>query len=158
MRFDKRSLERWVSRAFDRIARDPVRFAMYSVAAGVFVGGTIFSLVEADTSMPDGWWWAFVSMSTVGYGDISPATTGIRFLATFVIAAGILAAAIITAAIAGRISERRIAHLLETAHDTDELHDDVLACVHRLRSELNTLEGVAVLIRDREKDNNGGNA
>lgn len=145
-----RILEPVVDRAVGRVAKDPIRYSLYSVAAGILGGGTVFSLVEQDVSMPDGWWWAFVSMSTVGYGDISPETTVIRFLAMFVIATGIVAVAIITALIAGRISERRIALLLETAADTEELHDDVSACIHRMRKELEVLEGVAVLVKDRE--------
>jgi len=136
--------EALVTRAFDRIAKNPARWALASVAAGVLIGGTVFSLAEESTSVPDGMWWAFVSMSTVGYGDISPKTTGIRFLATFVIATGILATAILTAALAGRIAERRIAH----ANETPELDDDVDAVIAQLQTGIDSLTALKPALRE----------
>jgi voltage-gated potassium channel Kch len=136
--------ERIVVRALDAISRNPARWALASVAAGVVVGGSIFSFVEEKTSIPDGMWWAFVSMSTVGYGDISPKTTGIRFLATFVIATGILATAILTAALAGRIAERRIAR----ANETPELDDDVDAIIAKLQVGIDELTALKPALRE----------
>jgi hypothetical protein len=111
------------ARVLDRIARNPVRWALAQVALGVLFGGITFSLVEHGQSIPDGLWWAFVSMSTVGYGDISPKSDFERFLAVFVIANGIAATAILTAALAGRIAERRMAH--HEVIETPELGDDI---------------------------------
>jgi Ion channel len=136
--------ERLLIRAFDAIARHPARWALVSVATGVVVGGSIFSFVEDKTSIPDGMWWAFVSMSTVGYGDISPKTTGIRFLATFVIATGILATAIITAALAGRIAERRI----NRANETPELDDDIDAVIAKLQVGIDELTALKPALRE----------
>lgn len=117
-----------VSRGFDRVAANPIRWALSSVALGVLGGGTLFSLIEHGESMPDGWWWAFVSMTTVGYGDIAPASDGMRFLAIFVIVTGIMATAICTAALGGRIAERRI----NAAQHTPELDDDVDQIIDQL--------------------------
>ena len=117
-------LERGTARFFGRLARNPLRFAVYAVLSGLLLGGTVFSLVEPGASVPDGIWWAFVSMTTVGYGDLAPKSTGIRFLATFVIATGIAATAILTAALAGRVAEARLAergHTLDLDDDFDEL-------------------------------------
>lgn len=133
-----------VTRGLDRVSKNPARWALMSVAAGVLVGGTVFSLAEESTSIPDGMWWAFVSMSTVGYGDISPKTTGIRFLATFVIATGILATAILTAALAGRIAERRISR----ANETPELDDDVDAVIAHLQSGIDNLTALKPALRE----------
>ena len=39
--------------------------------------------------MYDGLWWAVVTLTTVGYGDIQPVTVGGRILATVAMFAGI---------------------------------------------------------------------
>ena len=107
-------------------------YAIATVASGLLVGGAIFSFVEADTKLLDGVWWAFVSMTTVGYGDIAPKSTEIRLLATFVIATGIAATAILTAALAGRIAEARLARAGVTL-DLDNEFDDLAARIASLK-------------------------
>lgn len=117
-----------VARGLERISKNPVRWALYTFLAGLLFGGVTFSLIEPKTSIPDGMWWAFVSMTTVGYGDISPKSDIERFLATFVIACGVFSLAILTASLAGRITQKRIEH----AHETPELDDDVDAIIEQL--------------------------
>jgi hypothetical protein len=138
-------LERGIARGFEAVAANPIRWALITVVSGLLVGGTVFSFIEPDTRILDGVWWAFVSMTTVGYGDIAPKTTGIRMLATFVIITGIGATAILTAALAGRIAEARLSHSgltldldddfdvlaariakLKERYTVDERHDDML--------------------------------
>lgn len=63
------------------------------------VGISIFSVVaytiekeenEGLTTIPACWWWATVSMTTVGYGDVVPGTTAGKLTASACILAGIL--------------------------------------------------------------------
>lgn len=130
-RFEHRA-ERAVARLFAAVAANPIRYAFATVVGGLVVGGSIFSFVEADTKILDGIWWAFVSMTTVGYGDIAPKSTEIRLLATFVIASGIAATAILTAALAGRIAEARIAGAGLTL-DLDNEFDELAARISSLK-------------------------
>lgn len=138
------SLDVVVSRGFDRVAANPIRWALGSLALGVLLGGTLESLIETGQSMPDGWWWAFVSMTTVGYGDISPHTDVMRFVALFVISTGIAAVAICTAALGGRIAERRI---VKPHQMTPEIDDDLLACIERMQENMEDLQRLVPLVQ-----------
>ncbi|XP_018420851.1 PREDICTED: potassium voltage-gated channel subfamily V member 2-like [Nanorana parkeri] len=66
------------------------------IAMGVFTFSALMYSVEHDipgtnfTSIPDAWWWAAVSISTVGYGDTVPDTALGRFVAFLCISFGII--------------------------------------------------------------------
>jgi hypothetical protein len=134
-------LEGGLERLIDWLTAIPERTAILAVVLGLSVGGTVFSLAEEDATLIDGIWWAFVSMTTVGYGDIAPERPLIRMLATFVILCGIVATAILVGEITGRIAQRRIAD----AARTEVLHDDVAAAAA-------TLERVVPRLRALELD------
>ena len=50
-------------------------------------------------------WWAVVTMTTVGYGDVTPITTAGKIVATFVMLFGVALVALPTAILAARFSE-----------------------------------------------------
>ncbi|XP_019369240.1 PREDICTED: potassium voltage-gated channel subfamily V member 2-like [Gavialis gangeticus] len=66
------------------------------IAMGVFTFSALMHSVEHDvpgtnfTSIPDAWWWAAVSLSTVGYGDTVPDTVLGRMVAFGCISFGII--------------------------------------------------------------------
>ncbi|KAJ4941487.1 hypothetical protein JOQ06_011366 [Pogonophryne albipinna] len=66
------------------------------IAMGIFSFSAMVYTVEHDmpntnfTSIPHAWWWAAVSISTVGYGDIYPETILGRFFAFICISFGII--------------------------------------------------------------------
>ena len=87
--------------AVDRLAR---AFAAARVEASVLLSGTGVLIVTAGLGMYhleneaqptefgtafDGLWWAVITLTTVGYGDRYPVTTGGRLLATVAMFAGI---------------------------------------------------------------------
>ncbi len=65
-------------------------------------------------------WWAIVTASTVGYGDISPAELEGRLLAGFVILSGIATTAVLTGLLAGWVLSAKFEEHL----GTPDLHDD----------------------------------
>ncbi|XP_068594559.1 potassium voltage-gated channel subfamily V member 2-like [Brachionichthys hirsutus] len=66
------------------------------IAMGIFSFSAMVYTVEHDvpqtnfTSIPHAWWWAAVSISTVGYGDVYPETVLGRLFAFICIAFGII--------------------------------------------------------------------
>ena len=87
-------------------------FALIALATG-----GLFAVFEGH-SLVDGLWWTVVTLTTVGYGDFSPVTTGGRATAVVLMLAGIGVVSFITANIA--------AYFVETDQESD--------IVDRLRS------------------------
>lgn len=98
----------------------------------VLLGGLSIHALEPDraSSVGDGVWWAAATLSTVGYGDIAPATLLGRFVAVVLMLVGVGTFAALTAAVA--------AYFVEEGSDTE--HASQLAAIHRdvreLRSDL----------------------
>jgi voltage-gated potassium channel len=80
----------------------------FLVAALVLVlnGAVIVYLFERHApgsnihSLGDALWWSFVTVTTVGYGDFYPVTTGGRITACFIMGTGLLTLAVVTAQVA----------------------------------------------------------
>jgi len=76
--------------------------AMAMIFGTVFVFGTSTYLLEHGHNpqfgeLPDGLWWAFVTLTTVGYGDIVPITSGGRIVAVFTMIFGIVVYSLVIA-------------------------------------------------------------
>jgi voltage-gated potassium channel len=59
----------------------------------------------------DGLWWATTTVTTVGYGDLSPATDAGKVIAMVVMVSGIGFVAMLTAAVAERFVRRDVQHV-----------------------------------------------
>jgi len=74
----------------------------------VFCGSTAFAYFEKNISFADALWWSIVTLTTVGYGDISPATAGGRIVGASVMLLGIGFLGLFTATIASIFIENRL--------------------------------------------------
>jgi voltage-gated potassium channel len=117
------------------IAQSPGRACVYLLLGTVIIGGGLFSLVEKEDSWIEGMWWAIVTLTTVGYGDYSPATVAGRWVAVFVMAGGIGAVAILTGLLADEIREAKI----HDRDETPELDDDIEHVIQVLEAEMDKL-------------------
>lgn len=81
------------------IASGFLNLLYFSVGAVLFgaIGITFFE----DKQFLDGLWWSLVTLSTVGYGDISPSTSGGRIVAAVLILTGIGVISSLTGTITG---------------------------------------------------------
>ena len=94
--------------------RKLIRNSFFQVGAGLFIvmliGGFIIMYLEAGeiTEKETPFWWAIVTMTTVGYGDFSPTTPEGRLFAVFVMFAGIALVSLLTASISSIYVAKRI--------------------------------------------------
>jgi voltage-gated potassium channel len=65
-----------------------LRVALPAAVLGVIAAGAAFAVVE-DRSLGDGLWWAFVTVTTVGYGDVTPATPAGKLIGVALMLGGI---------------------------------------------------------------------
>ena len=87
-------------------------FMMFVLVAAIILGTMMYSFENkvnpAFDSALSGVYWAVVTITTVGYGDIAPITPGGRFLAVLVMLLGYSIIAVPTGIVAGEtINERR---------------------------------------------------
>jgi voltage-gated potassium channel len=96
---------------------DGVRIAAVLTMLVVLGGGAAFHALEnkngVHVSLWDGVWWAVSTVTTVGYGDIVPHTTGGRVVGIVVMFAGIGFVALLTAAAAQRFLSPQVEQLAE---------------------------------------------
>lgn len=86
------------------LSTEGIRDAAVLAARMVLGGGAAFAAVEKARHLStwDGVWWAITTVTTVGYGDVSPQTDMGRMIAIAVMFVGIGFIAILTAAAAER--------------------------------------------------------
>jgi len=75
---------------------------------------------EAFASIPISLWWAIVSFTTVGYGDIYPITPGGRIFTSVLLFVGLGVIAVPTALISSALIRTDLTRQIE-----DDLHDDI---------------------------------
>ena len=97
---------------------------------GIF--GFIFFITEPDVkSYSDGLWWALVTITTVGYGDITPLTSLGRLVASALMFLGLGLIASLTAVISVKFIQSFVDH---------HTNDDVLEKLEEMQKDLDEIK------------------
>lgn len=99
-----------LTRAYKKISKffntNGFKYVLFISIAFIGLGGLSISYLE-NKSISDGVWWAFVTTTTVGYGDISPATSLGRFVAVILMVLGIGLIGSLTSAITHFFTDKK---------------------------------------------------
>jgi voltage-gated potassium channel len=125
-----------------------VRYVALLAFVTVLAGGTAFASVEDQPKAWDGIWWAATTMTTVGYGDITPTTDTGRVIALFVMVVGIGFGSILIGAVAERFVQRDVRHeAAAVERQLSATDDELLSALRDLSARLAHIE--AAVQRDR---------
>jgi voltage-gated potassium channel len=118
---------------------DGVKYAAILTAVVIVAGGYAYANAE-NTTTGTGMWWALVTATTVGYGDVSPHTETGRAIGAVVMIIGTGFVALLTAAAAQRFLANEIQRDVDTAVGDVELSEtEILAELRHVQARLDRL-------------------
>ena len=136
-------------RRFDAFRRAPLSvwraMAVIIVATfvSVMVGGALITLVDPE-EFPDlgtGLWWALQTVTTVGYGDVTPENTGGRLVGALFLLEAISFVTIVTAVITSSFVERARQQRTAKLETEEAVGDEQLAAqLSEITSRLERLQ------------------
>lgn len=117
-----------------RLSRPKITVFLVTVLTVTVITGTLMYLIEGPengyTSIPKGIYWSIVTLTTVGYGDISPSTPFGQFMASVIMILGYGIIAIPTGIVTSEIAKLKTKEATTVAcpncsregHDMDAVH------------------------------------
>ena len=103
-----------------KASRIKIAVFLFSVLVLTIILGTVMYLIEGPpngfTSIPRSMYWAIVTLTTVGYGDIAPHTPFGQFIASIVMILGYGIIAVPTGIVTSEIAKSEIQHHNNTQH------------------------------------------
>ena len=128
-------MEERVQRAIERLTIfRAVRMVALVALSLAFVAAVLERLVDpAMGDFADALWWAIVTVTTVGYGDVIPTSTSGRVIASFLMVAGVSAIPITTSLVVSVF----ISRLQRQQHEEDaEERKELVARLERIEALL----------------------
>ena len=123
--------------------------ALYLMLIALFLSSALMYIAEHDSqpekfsSIPETMWWGLITLTTVGYGDVSPVTPLGKIIGAFTAIMGVCTVALLTGIVASAFANQRAqkAAILEAeinqALSDGVISDDEAKKIEKLRKELN---------------------
>jgi voltage-gated potassium channel len=122
------------------LANSP-RTLMLSYSILIVLCAILYRIFEKDVTFGDSLWWAVVTASTVGYGDISPDTWQARVMAAMLISLMVL---VVVPLITAHFASKLIVDTDAFGHEEQEELKTNLRQVRTLLEELAQRDGISV--------------
>ena len=151
-------LKRSLRRAWNFLERENLDSLFWAIVILIVAGAVAITWFEPNVQFYDGLWWSVVTLTTVGYGDISPASLGGRLIASVLMFFGAGLVAVFSATIAGTMVARKMNE--ERGMTSYNFKDHIILCEwnHRawvifneFRSDPQTEGAPIVVIADLER-------
>ncbi|MCI5127188.1 MAG: cag pathogenicity island protein Cag26 [Candidatus Electrothrix sp. AS4_5] len=124
----------------------------------ILASSALIAWLEPNVSFANGIWWSIVTLTTVGYGDISPETAAGRMLAVLVMFFGIGLLGMLSAGLATMLISRKIRE--NKGMSPSVVEDHIIICewnyrakaiLKELRADAQTKKKPIVLVADIEE-------
>ena len=151
-------LQKHLKSLYRFLQRENFHLVIFWVVILILVSSVGISLLEPDLPLRNAFWWSIVTLTTVGYGDISPVALGGRAIAVLIMFFGIGLLGIMSATLATILISKKMKE--DKGMKTYAFKNHVILCEwnHRARSILKELraasqteEAQVILIADIEE-------
>ena len=128
-----------------RSSRPKIIVFILSVSLVVIILGTLMYIIEGQQNgfdnIPKSIYWAVVTLTTVGYGDVVPLTTLGKTVAVFIMLLGYAIIAVPTGIVSSEMSKNRIdKEQLENQEEILEKEEEIIAKDNEILKKLEVLE------------------
>ena len=126
-------LKNWIDTVWEFLNYENFIRPLLVIIVIVAISSISLSIVEPNLSLFDSLWWAIVTLTTVGYGDVTPKTFPGRFIAFVDMLVGIGVLTLLTATVASILVEKKISQDLGMHSFNFEKH--IILCEWNYRAE-----------------------
>ncbi len=145
----------YLLRFYHLLKREKILRLLIVIVVLVLIGSIGVTYFEKDTTFPNALWWSFVTLTTVGYGDIAPTTWGGRVIGIIMMFFGIGVLGLFTATIASIFVDRKFKE--ERGMVKTDVKNHFILCgwnsraseiIHELKAGFHTRNKPVVLLAD----------
>ncbi len=139
------------------IRRENLHRLLIIIISMLLISTISLTIFEDDMPLANAFWWSIVTLTTVGYGDITPVSIGGRIIGIIIMFFGIGIIGMFTATIASMFVEQKIKK--DRGMDSYNFSDHLILCewnqrahniMHELRSDVRMKTIPIVLLADIE--------